>query len=145
MLPQSCWAFLYVCEAAHLCENFSMLEWDILLHLNERIGETFLLLNTITRIHTVLRGYKDTQRSESEPEPFLIFSNFFLRVAHRKEKGRGQTAESRCGLTGTRCLALEALKVFLLSTGPWYPAMTKPLSTPVVACTEHSSSGPELL
>ena len=93
--------------------------------------------------NTVLRSQKDTQRSGSESEAFLNLSEFFfffffiLRATHRREKGRDQIAESRCGLISTRCLARGRAAASLLSTGPWHPPTVTSLSSLTVAHTDH--------
>jgi len=63
--------------------------------------------------------------------------NFFLRATHRREKGRDQIAESRCGLISTRCLARGSAAASLLSTGPWHPATVTSLSPLTVAHTDR--------
>ena len=66
-----------------------------------------------------------------------FFFFFFTSATHRREKGRDQIAESRCGLISTRCLARGSAAASLLSTGPWHPATVMSLSSLTVARTDR--------
>lgn len=135
-------------EAALLSESFSMSDCAVYSFTFEWGGTCSL---TITRIQTqfweVTKIQKDLGQNlkQSWFSVFWFLVVFVFKKSSQREKGRDETAESRCGLIGSRCLALGTETALLLSTGPGHPAMAKPLNTLVVAAQTAGSAGPVLL